>query len=372
MQGAWSSRVWMVAAVFFRSQSRYIVLKIVGRRQLPATTVARAGVLPCVRSPCVRAAEHFRRGAECEARLECTMGHINLKPGDVAAAIPAARDVVHVSDGGQKRVFRANIEGTTYAVKFMRPTVKQISTPEVAVDQSVIDDVTARAEREVEIMKRCTTPHLVKQGPIGLTAIDLHGERFLYFTEEFIDGDSLQAHLNLNRVLDVSELVRLGTHVTLAIDELWSMKCIHRDVKPGNIMMRKTGEFVLLDMGLVFDLDDESFSLGPVGTLAYFSPEQFDFRNRRSVLDFRSDTFSLGVVLYQMAARQHPFASGATNSWEILTNIQTQNPVPLHQLRGSIPDELNAIVMRLLGKRPALRYRTPKMLLDALRAVPLN
>ncbi len=51
------------------------------------------------------------------------------------------------------------------------------------------------------------------------------------------------------------------------------MKRIHRDVKPGNIMMRANGEFVLLDMGLVFDLNDESFSLGPVGTTAYFSPE---------------------------------------------------------------------------------------------------
>jgi len=299
------------------------------------------------------------------------MASPTLLPADVSAILPDAHNVVHVGDGGQKRVFRAEIGGISYAIKFLRPTVQQIATSEIADDVSVVDDVTARATREVQTLGQCHTPYLVKPGPIGLTAVELKGERLLYFTEEFIDGEALTTFLKTNGPLNPRELVLLGTHITLAIQELWGLSKIHRDVKPANIMRRRSGEYVLLDMGLVFDLDDRSFSLGPMGTAAYFSPEQMDFKNRRSILDFRSDTFSLGIVLYQMATGQHPFLAGAANSWEVLTNIQTMSPPPPKQLRVDLPDEMNSIILRLLGKRPALRYRSPKMLLDALRGVPI-
>ena len=300
------------------------------------------------------------------------MASPTISPADVAMAIPGSQDIVLVGDGGQKRVFRARIAGRVYAVKFMRPTVQQVATSEIAEDVSLVDDVTARATREVETLGQCRTPHLVKPGPLGLTAVDIRGERLLYFTEEFIDGDPLTVALQSGSSMSVRELVALGTQITLAIEELWSFNKIHRDIKPGNIMRRRSTEiFVLLDMGLVFDLDDRSFSLGPVGTLAYFSPEQMDFRNRRSILDFRSDTFSLGIVLYMMATRQHPFGAGATNSWEILTNIQNMTPLSPKQLRADLPDELSVIILRLLGKRPALRYRSTRMLLDAFRSVPI-
>lgn len=300
------------------------------------------------------------------------MASPTISPADVEGVVPGAHIVTHVGEGGQKRVFRAHIADGVYAVKFMRPTVQQIGTPATADDVSVVDDVTARATREVETLRQCRTPHLVKPGPLGLTSVEIRGERLLYFTEEFIEGDPLTVALRNDSPTSVRELVALGTQITLAIEELWRFNKIHRDIKPGNIMRRTSTEmFVLLDMGLVFDLDDRSFSLGPVGTAAYFSPEQTDFRNRRSILDFRSDTFSLGIVLYLMATRQHPFTAGATNSWEVLGNIQSMTPAPPKQLRHDLPDELNAIILRLLGKRPALRYRTTGMLLDAFRSVPV-
>ncbi len=294
-----------------------------------------------------------------------------LQPSDVSTILPGARNIVFIGEGGQKQVFRAEIDGETYAIKFMRPTVQQVTSSTVADEASVVDDVTARATREVETLGQCKTPHLVKPGPIGLLAVKVNGEQLLYFTEEFIDGEALNKLLQARGTLSPQELVELGTQVTLAIQNLWELHKIHRDIKPGNIMRRKTGEFVLLDMGLVFDLNDQSFSLGPVGTVAYFSPEQTDFKNRRSVLDFRSDMFSLGIVLYQMATSQHPFAAGTTNSWEMLTNIQTMVPTPPKQLRADLPDALNSIILRLLGKRPALRYRSTKMLLDAFQSVPI-
>jgi serine/threonine protein kinase len=297
----------------------------------------------------------------------------NISAADVSAIMPHARNIHFVKDGGQKRVFRAEIEGVAYAVKFLRPNVRQVHAEGgLPADSSVVDDVTARAKREVVTMGQCKTPYLVKLGPIGLTKTKVENEDLLYFTEEFIDGEALNDVVQRGMPIPVAELVRLGVQIAAAINELWSLKKIHRDIKPGNIMRRRTtGDFVLLDMGLVFDLEDKSYSLGPVGTVVYFSPEQVDFQNRRSVLDFRSDMFSLGLVLYEIATGQHPFFANAKNSWDVLRNIQQMKPLPPRHLRPDLPKELDDIILRLLGKRPALRYRKVSMLLEALAGVPI-
>lgn len=294
-----------------------------------------------------------------------------LTADDVAEILPNASAIEHIADGGQKRVFQATIDGEKYAVKFMRTTVQAVSPDTDKVDPSIVDDVTARAAREVETMRRCDTPYLVKQGPIGLKPVFHGNESLLYFTEELIDGTTLQAHLTPGvSNLSIAEIVRLGIQITHAIKALWGMQRIHRDIKPGNIMHRADGSFVLLDMGLVFDLNDVSVSLGPVGTAVYFSPEQFDFQNRRATMDFRSDTFSLGIVLYQMTTLKHPFVGQAVTSFDVIQNIQRLNPTAPKAVRADTPDALNDIIMRLLGKRPALRYRTADMLIEALQGVP--
>lgn len=248
------------------------------------------------------------------------------------------------------------------------------TSPTVGSDSETLDDVTARAQREVETMQQCSTPHLVRMGPIGLTVGTIGTNHILFFTEELIEGLDLRVHLRDRGPLSVDELVRLARHMAEAIQALWQLVKIHRDIKPGNIMRRDSnGEFVLLDMGLVFDLQDESLSLGPVGTPRYFSPEQVDFMNRRSVMDFRSDLFSLGIVLYEMATGRHPFITpSALSTWDIVGNIRGMQPQPLSSLRTDIPQELNDIILRLLAKRPALRYRSIELLQRALDQVRLG
>ena len=106
--------------------------------------------------------------------------------------------------------------------------------------------------------------------------------------------------------------------------------------------------------------------MGPVGTHIYFSPEQMDFTNRRQVLDFRSDLFSLGITMYQLATGVHPFMGGAQNSWDVLNNIKNKQPDAPRTLNATLPEALSDIIMRMLAKRPALRYRRVSMLRDAL------
>lgn len=284
----------------------------------------------------------------------------------IAGVIPSASNIQEVDRGGQKIVFSGLIDGRKYALKFMAPNPSQMG----GQNSDFLDDVTSRAQREVETMQQCSTPYLVGMGPLGLNTTDVAGEPIIYFSEEFVEGQNLRSYLQDNGVFSVEELVRLATHMSEAIKAIWQFSKIHRDIKPGNIMRRNdNSDFVLLDMGLVFDLQDESLSVCPVGTPLYFSPEQMDFNSRRTIMNFRSDLFSLGTVLYEMATGTHPFTQGATTTWDVLGNIANVVPHSPKALRATLPENLSDIIMRLLAKRPALRYRSIDLFQRALREV---
>lgn len=293
-----------------------------------------------------------------------------LTEDEIKAAVPEASDVKYLDKGGQKVVFSCTLRGQPYVLKFLRPNPRPLADqdPDASVQQVSLDDVTARARREVATMKQCDSPYLVKIGPVELRSVRIGNEDLICFSEELVNGQPIKKLLKPNQPgMTPTELVKLGLHVADAIDVLWKHDKIHRDIKPGNIMQRATGDFVVLDMGFVFDLNDESWSMGPVGTPIYFSPEQMDFSNRRQILDFRSDLFSLGVTLYQMATGVHPFIGSAQTSWEVMTNIKNVQPPVPNTLQASIPEALSDVIMRLLAKRPALRYRKIEMLQQALR-----
>lgn len=283
--------------------------------------------------------------------------------------IPTASRIRELDRGGQKVVFVGIIDEEKYALKFMAPDPSRVPSQ----NSEFLDDVTSRAQREVETMQQCSTPHLVAMGPIGLNVTEIDGRPIIYFSEEFINGRNLRTFLREHGVFSPGELVRLAFHISDAIRAIWQFSKIHRDIKPGNIMRREPdGDFVLLDMGLVFDLQDESLSLGPVGTPLYFSPEQLDFDNRRTVMNFRSDLFSLGTVMYEMATETHPFIESAQTTWEVLGNIANMTPRSPRELRPELPEKLSDLIMRLLAKRPALRYRSIDLFQRALREVEIE
>lgn len=295
-----------------------------------------------------------------------------LTAAQVQRAMPDVSDVAFLAKGGQKVVFSCTINGNAYAIKILQPHLRPLmreQNSDFSGDAISIDDVTARAQREVATMKECDTPYLVKIGPIEMRAVQIEGEDLLCFSEELIDGTPLNVVLKQSGRLSPAETIRLGLHIAAAIQELWGRGKIHRDIKPGNIMRRTTGDFVLLDLGLVFDLNDESYSVGPVGTHIYFSPEQMDFANRRQVLDFRSDLFSLGITMYQMVTGNHPFTANANTSWDVINQIRNLQPPAPRAVRGDVPAALSDIIMRLLGKRPSLRFRSIAKLRQALAAV---
>jgi serine/threonine protein kinase len=290
----------------------------------------------------------------------------NLSIEQVQNILPEAIDIEFIAKCGQKTVFRALIQDQLYALKF-----QSLPKPDPLQPEMIPDDVIIRAEREIETMRKCDSPYLVRMGPIGLQIVTIDGEEIAYYCEEFINGNDLVKHYNKNGNFSIPDLLLLGANVSEALKQIWGQSKIHRDIKPGNIMKRiDSDDFVLLDMGFLFDLNDISLSIGPVGTVPYFSPEQLDFRNRRTVLNFRSDLFSLGIVLYQMATGHHPFINkvGITQA-EVCDNILNLKPTQPVDIRDDLPRELNDIIMRLLSKRPALRFRTIEKFQNALKLV---
>lgn len=287
-----------------------------------------------------------------------------LTPGEVATVVTSAKEIEPIGSGGQKVVFRARIDGGVYALKFA------LLPPDVESDDLSSSDVAARAAREVETMRDCSSPFMVKLGPVGLTFVTIGHQKLLYFSEEFVDGDNLRTLLDQQGTLAPSEVVQLGIQISSAIQELWALGKIHRDIKPGNIMRRRqTGDFVLLDAGLAFDVAGESLSAGfLVGTKPYFSPEQFDYNSRR-ILDFRSDMFSLGVTLYEALTGRHPFWVRGDSSPSLFTKIRTHNPPAPGTIMSRVPPPLDRVVLRMLGKFPHLRYRKCEQLIAALREV---
>ena len=280
---------------------------------------------------------------------------------DIGNLVPGASEIAVVGHGGQKLVFRIRLGGGVYALKVAA------LPDDFDANGADDDDTVLRARRETAIMRECTSPYIIKPGPIDLGTAQIGGQNVLYFSEEFIEGLTLADMIRQNGPLPVDSLIRLAQQVSLAIDELWCLGKIHRDIKPSNIMTRAgSGDFVLLDTGLAFDVTGESISSGfLVGTMAYFSPEQFDYTSRR-VMDFRSDMFSLGVTLYEAATAQHPFMSATNSAAHLYSRITKLNPPVPSSINPAIPAALDLVILRMMGKFPHLRFRRMSQLHSAL------
>lgn len=301
----------------------------------------------------------------------------DLSEEQVYRILPDVKNVQFVGKGGQKTVFSCETSDNVYALKFLDLTLtSEILTQDNKFDtneeseqenafSNIQHDVFARAKREIDIMQRCDTSSLVKLGPIGMNLVEFEGKNLLYFTEEWIEGSSLYDVLNIGP-LTIRESIQLAGDMTDAINHLWKIQMIHRDIKPKNIMQRKDGSYVLLDTGFAFDIADESLTaaFNIVGTRIYMSPEQI--RNARRALDFRSDLFQLGIVLYEAVSGEHPFYKRGMQSMEIFTKIALGTPVQLKSLKPDISNELNTLIMRLLAKQPHLRFKSCESIFEKL------
>src|SRR5580698_7283330 len=201
-----------------------------------------------------------------------------------------------------------------------------------------------------------------------------------FIAMEFIDGETLRNHIH-GKALPVAELLELGIQIAEALDAAHSEGIIHRDIKPANIFVTKRGRAKVLDFGLaklvpkgVAIADDDSggesssststsTSIAGIisGTPSYMSPEQV----RGDALDARTDIFSLGLVLYEMATGRQAFGGGTGGA--IIEAVLTRSPVSVRAINPDIPAALEAIIEKALHKDREQRYQHAADLLADLQ-----
>jgi serine/threonine-protein kinase len=215
---------------------------------------------------------------------------------------------------------------------------------------------TVRFHREIELTAKLAHPNIV---PV-LTAGE--GGGFLYYTMPLVEGESLHAYLKRAKALPIVEAVSIFRDLTRALAFAHAHGVVHRDVKPDNVLLER-GAALLTDFGIAKALaaaQPGARGTGPgiaVGTPTYVSPEQ---AAGDSGVDQRTDLYSLGVVTYEMLAGHPPFTY--SNLRALLAAHRIEPPPPLPSAEAGIPPWLDALVMRLLAKRPDERPSADEVL----------
>ncbi|VTU01232.1 serine threonine protein kinase : Serine/threonine protein kinase OS=Planctomyces brasiliensis (strain ATCC 49424 / DSM 5305 / JCM 21570 / NBRC 103401 / IFAM 1448) GN=Plabr_2195 PE=3 SV=1: Pkinase [Gemmataceae bacterium] len=248
-----------------------------------------------------------------------------------------------------------------------------------AKDQHVL----GRFQREARLLTQLDHPNVVRSYQFG----ESNGVHFI--SMEFLEGETLDEVLTRRKRLPVGEAVRIIHQALGGLQHLHEKRMVHRDLKPANLMLVPSGAAApaardrdadttwdatvkILDIGLGRELFDENVPEGQIetqltvegsvlGTPDYLAPEQA--RDARSA-DVRADVYSVGCVLYHCVAGRPPFPE--TNIMTQMLKHATEKPAPLASLVPGAPHGLQAVLDRMLAKRPEDRYQTPAEAADAL------
>jgi serine/threonine protein kinase len=253
-----------------------------------------------------------------------------------------------LGEGGMGQVFLAEDESLERKV-----AIKMIA-PRLAGE----GPARARFLREARAMAGIEHPHVVRVYAFG------ESEGQAYFVMEYVEGETLAARLKRVARLAVADALRIGRETAQALAAAWARGVVHRDVKPANILLDRDDQVKVADFGLAriaaASDADQTGSGVVVGTPHYVSPEQA----RGEPTDFRSDVYSLGVVLYEMLGGQKPFTG--QSPVEVMARQISEPLPPLRERRPDVPGGVAQLVDWMTSKSPAARPTSYAELLSRL------
>ena len=260
------------------------------------------------------------------------------------------RIIEKLGAGGMGVVYKA------VDIRLDRPVALKFLPDNMAQDSQALE----RFRREARAASALNHPGICTIYDIG----EQDGRGFIAM--EFIDGETLRSHIH-GKALPLEEMLKLGIQIAEALDAAHAEGIIHRDIKPANIFVTKRGQAKVLDFGLAKlvpkgvaradadsggEVPDSTSIVGIIsGTPSYMSPEQV----RGDNLDARTDIFSLGLLLYEMATGRQAFSGGTGGM--IIEAVLTRSPVPARSINPDIPPRLEEIINKALHKDRDQRYQ---------------
>jgi eukaryotic-like serine/threonine-protein kinase len=269
-----------------------------------------------------------------------------------AITIPGYEIIEKIAEGGMGAVYKAR------QVSMDRLVGIKVLLQKFADDK----DGRERFVREARAVAKLSHPNVVA----GIDAGEAHG--IYYFVMEFLDGESVDTLLRQRGTLPWREAAEIVRQTARALEHAHRHGIVHRDVKPGNIMLLKDGTAKLADLGLarISSATDSTITQSGmiVGSPAYLSPEQAIGERE---IDTRSDIFSLGLTFFELIAGTRAFGSG--NPMSTITALLTRD-VPVERLTEmQAPTDVIAIIAKMTRREPEQRYATPQQLVEDMEAL---
>lgn len=257
-----------------------------------------------------------------------------------------------VGEGGMSEVYKAkcNKLNRFVAVKILK---KQFADNE---------DIAQKFKREATAIANLSDANIVNVLDVG-TQDDID-----YIVMEYISGKTLKDLINYSGKLNYNTAIKIALQIAKALDCAHRNNIIHRDIKPQNILVTEAGEVKVTDFGIAKSTDSQTITntTSIIGSAHYLSPEQA----KGTYIDFRSDIYSFGIVLYEMLTGKLPF-EGDSPVTVALKHLQ-EEPVPPKNINSAIPDSLNKLILKAIQKEPIKRYQNAKEIIQDLQKIQEN
>ena len=246
--------------------------------------------------------------------------------------------IEELGKGGMGKVYKV------FDTRIKEKVALKLIKPDVSSDKETIE----RFNNELRLARKVRHKNVCGMFDLG------EAEGSYFITMEYVHGEDLKSMIRMSTGLTVGTVLSVGKQVCDGLAEAHGLGVVHRDLKPQNIMIDKGGNAKIMDFGIARSVREKGIT-GPsvlIGTPEYMSPEQAEAKE----VDHRSDIYSLGIILYEMATGRVPFEGDTALS--IAMKHKGEIPKNPKQFNPNIPDDLSGVILRCLEKDSAKRFQT--------------